>query len=157
MCSQGRLSSVVWLEGLEKGVKELASQQMLVAEDADRKEVSSQQKVFLPDVCPQCSRAICSCLAVGKDPLSVCCVFSLYLSVCVYVCIFVSDSLSPARALSPALLSLTACVTPACATYSLCSTSSILFISITHAALEKNTKIVPDVLTSLPFAPIQVF
>jgi hypothetical protein len=78
---------------------------MLVAEDADRKEVSSQQKVLLPDVCPQCSRAICSCLAVGKDPLSVCCFFSLSLSVCVYVCIFVSDSLARARSLSRSSLS----------------------------------------------------
>ncbi len=78
MCSQGRLSSVVWLEGLEKGVKELASQQMLVAEDADREEVSSQQKVLLPDVCPQCSRAICSCLAVGKDPPTLLILFPLH-------------------------------------------------------------------------------
>jgi hypothetical protein len=109
---------VVWLEGLEKGVKELASQQMLVAEDADREEVSSQQTVLLPDVCPQCSRAICSCLAVGKDPLSVCCVFLV--CVCVYVYLCVRLSLSRARAHSAALFSHTACVTPACATYSLC-------------------------------------
>jgi len=71
MHRQGRLNSIVWLEGLALRVKELAAQQMLSAEEADNEAALSRQS---PDVCLQCGRLSCSCLAVG---------------VCVCVCVCV--------------------------------------------------------------------
>ena len=66
---QGRHNSLLWLEGLARRVKELASQQMRYADEADaaaRDEGTSGLQT--PDVCPQCTRAACSCLSVGKVP-----------------------------------------------------------------------------------------
>ena len=60
----GRLNSVIWLEGLAQRVKELARHQMLSAEDADSE--PSSQSSFSPDTCPQCQKVTCSCLAVGE-------------------------------------------------------------------------------------------
>ena len=59
---QGRMTSVVWLEGLAGRIKELASQLMFSAEEVDNDAASTRQSA---DVCPQCSRTSCSCVALG--------------------------------------------------------------------------------------------
>ena len=59
---QGRVQSVVWLEGLADRVQGLAAQQMRAALEAEADAASARQS---PDMCPQCSQATCSCLHVG--------------------------------------------------------------------------------------------
>ena len=60
---QGRVQSVVWLEGLADRVQGLAAQQMRAALEAEADAASARQS---PDMCPQCSQATRSCPNVGS-------------------------------------------------------------------------------------------
>ena len=59
---QGRVQSVVWLEGLADRVQVLAAQQMRAALEAEADAASARQS---PDMCPQGSQATRSCPNVG--------------------------------------------------------------------------------------------